>query len=221
MGTRKLPCSFRVQLITLAPPNDLLSAAQNSPAKIKWWPVPTSLCGRSLDANAPLCNRVSFICNWNCGSTLGTWSSVCLFAMGWVCTSRHHCGHSLRDRSSLVRWLPGLLVFGAINSFLGLITHHVPTNRGVEVSAGIASLLLAFYTIGCIVSYHYDATHLSAVDRLSFLTYLFCMVWPAFAPNNLSAVTPIVTWSTGVGMAVLVASFVAHRAQQRKQSVRA
>jgi hypothetical protein len=120
-----------------------------------------------------------------------------------------------------VRWLPGLLVFGSIKSFLGMITHHVPTNRGVEVSAGIASLLLAFYTIGCIVSYLYDATHLSAVDRLSFLTYLFCMVWPAFAPNNLSAVTPIVTWSTGVGMAVLVASFVAHRAQQRKQSVRA
>ena len=118
-----------------------------------------------------------------------------------------------------VRWLPGLLVFGVLNSLLGLITRHVPTNRGVPLSAGVAGLSLAFYAIGCIISYHYDATHLSAVDRLALLVYLFCMIWPAFAPNNLATVTPVVAWSTSMGMAALIASFVAHRARLGKRSV--
>jgi len=116
-----------------------------------------------------------------------------------------------------VGWLPGLLVFGVINSLLGLVTHHVPTNPGVAVSAGVAGLLLAFYAIGCIVSYHYDPTHLSGLDRLAFLVYLFCMIWPAFAANNLATVTPVVAWSTSIGMAALIASFAAHRARRGKR----
>jgi hypothetical protein len=118
-----------------------------------------------------------------------------------------------------VRWLPGLLVFGVLNSLLGLITRHVPTNPSVAVSAGVAGLLLAFYTTGCIISYHYDATHLSALDRLALLMYLFCMIWPAFAPNNLATVTPAVAWSTSIGMGVLIASFVAHRVRRGKRPV--
>ncbi len=117
-----------------------------------------------------------------------------------------------------VRWLPGLLVFGVLNSLLGLITRHVPTNPSVAVSAGVASLLLAFYAIGGIISYHYDATHLSALDRLALLMYLFCMIWPAFAPNNLATVTPVVAWSTSIGMAVLIASFAAHRVRRGKRA---
>ena len=118
-----------------------------------------------------------------------------------------------------VRWLPGLLVFGVLNSILGLITRHVPTNPAVAVSAGVAGLSLAFYAIGCVISYHYDAAHLSAWDRLALLTYLLCMIWPAFAPNNLATITPVVAWSTSTGMAVLVASFVAHRAGRVKRPV--
>jgi len=118
-----------------------------------------------------------------------------------------------------VGWLSGLLVFGVLNSLLGLITRHVPTNPSVAVSAGVAGLLLAFYAIGCIVSYQYDATHLSAVDRLALLAYLFCMIWPAFAPNNLATVTPAVAWSTSIGMAALIASFLAHRGRLGKRSV--
>lgn len=118
-----------------------------------------------------------------------------------------------------VRWVPGLLVFGVLNSLLGLITRHVPTNPSMAVSAGVASLLLAFYAIGCIISYHYDATHLSAADRLALLVYLVCMIWPAFAPNNLATVTPVVAWSTSVGMAALIASFVAHRGRLGKRAV--
>jgi uncharacterized membrane-anchored protein len=118
-----------------------------------------------------------------------------------------------------VRWLPGLLVFGVLNSLLGLITRHVPTNPSMAVSAGVAGLLLTFYAIGGIISYHYDAAHLSAVDRLAFLVYLFCMIWPAFAPTNLSTVTPIVAWSTSIGMAVLIASFAVHRRRLAKRSI--
>lgn len=116
-----------------------------------------------------------------------------------------------------VRWLPGLLIFGIINSLVGLITHHAPTNPQVAVSAGVAGLLIAFYAVGCIVSYHYDATHLSVVDRLAFLLYLFCMIWPAFTANNLATVTPVVAWSTSIGMAALIASFAAHRVRRRKK----
>ena len=115
-----------------------------------------------------------------------------------------------------VRWLPGILVFGIINSLLGLLTHHVPTNSRAVVSADVAGLLLAFYVVGCIVSYHYDAAHLSAVDRLALLAYLFCMIWPAFAANNLSAVTPALAWSTSIGMAALIGPFVAHRVRRGK-----
>lgn len=116
-----------------------------------------------------------------------------------------------------VRWLPGLLVFGVLNSLLGLITRHVPTNPSVAVSAGVAGQLLAFYTIGCIISYNYDAAHLSAADRLALLVYLFCMIFPAFAPNDLATLTPAVVWSTGIGMAVLIASFAVHRARATKR----
>jgi hypothetical protein len=116
-----------------------------------------------------------------------------------------------------VVWLPGLLVFGAINSLVALVTHHLPTNPGVAVSAGVAGLLLAFYAIGFMVSCNYDATHLSAGDRLALLVYLFCMIWPAFATNNLSTVPPVVAWSTSIGMAALVASFAAHRARIAKR----
>jgi hypothetical protein len=118
-----------------------------------------------------------------------------------------------------VGWLSGLLVLGVLNSFLGLITSHVPTNPGEAISTGVAGLLLAFYAIGCIISYHYDATYLSAVDRLALLVYLFCMIWPAFAPNYLAAVTPVVALSTSIGMAVLIASFVAHRVRCGKRPV--
>jgi len=72
--------------------------------------------------------------------------------------------------------------------------------------------------VGCIVSYHYDATHLSAVDRLALLVYLFCMIWPAFATNNLATVTPVVAWSTSIGVAALIASFAVHRARRGKKS---
>jgi hypothetical protein len=116
-------------------------------------------------------------------------------------------------------WLPGILVFGVLNSLLGLVTHRAPTNPGVVVSTGVAGLLLAFYAIGCIVSYNYDATHLSATDRLALLVYLFCMIWPAFAPNNLATVTPVVAWSTSIGMVALIASFVAHRARAAKRDL--
>jgi hypothetical protein len=115
-----------------------------------------------------------------------------------------------------VRWLPGLLIFGVINSFIGLITHHSPTNPQVAVPEGGACLLIAFYTVGCIVAYHYDATRLLVVDRVALLLYLFCMIWPAFRATNLTSITPVVVWSTSIGMAGLIASFVVHRAGRGK-----
>lgn len=118
--------------------------------------------------------------------------------------------------SRWVRWLPGLLIFGIVNSLIGLMTHHAPTNPQVAVSAGVAGLLVTFYTVGCIVSYHYDAAHLSVVDRLALLLYLFCMVWPAFVVNNLASVTPVVAWSTTIGTAALTASFAVHRVRRGK-----
>ena len=116
-----------------------------------------------------------------------------------------------------VRWLPGLLIFGVINSLIGLVTHHAPTNPQVEVSGWVAGLLVAFYAVGCVVSYHYDATRLSAVDKLALLLYLLCMVWPAFSLNNLATLTAVVVWPMGIGMVALIASFASHRARHMKQ----
>lgn len=117
-----------------------------------------------------------------------------------------------------VRWLPSLLIFGVINSLLALVTHHAPTNPQATVSAGVAGLLVAYYTVGCVISYHYDATHLSAVDRLALLLYLFCMIWPAVAARNLAVVTPVVAWSISIGMVALIGSFIVHRARRGKRS---
>jgi hypothetical protein len=117
-----------------------------------------------------------------------------------------------------VHWLPGLLGFGVLNSLFVLVTHHVPTNPSAAVSVGVAGLVLAFYTVGCIVSFRYDRAHLSIVDRLALLLYLFCMVWPAFgARNNPATVTPAIAWSTSLGMAALIASFAVHRAGRGKR----
>ena len=62
-------------------------------------------------------------------------------------------------------------------------------------------------------------THLSALDRLALLVYLFCMFWPAFAANDLTTVTPVIAWSIGVGVAALIASFAVHRARRGKESL--
>ena len=67
-----------------------------------------------------------------------------------------------------VRWIGRILIFGVINSFIGLVTHHVPTNPHVEVSVGVAALLVAFYAVGSIVSFYYNVTHISFVDRLAW-----------------------------------------------------
>lgn len=116
-----------------------------------------------------------------------------------------------------VQWLPGLLIFGVINSLIGLATHHAPTNPQAEVSAWVAGILVIYYAVGCVVSYHYDATRLSVVDRLALLLYLLCMIWPAFATSKLATLTPVVAWSMSVGMAALIASFAVHRARRRKE----
>jgi hypothetical protein len=114
-----------------------------------------------------------------------------------------------------VRWIGGVLLFGVINSFIGLVTHHVPTNPRVEVSVGVAALLVAFYAVGSTISFYYDVTHISFVDRLAWLLYLSCMLWPALGATDLSAMTPAVAWSTGAGMAVLVFAFVGNRVRHR------
>jgi hypothetical protein len=120
---------------------------------------------------------------------------------------------------SWVRWLPGVLIFGVLNSLLALVTHRAPTNSQVNVSAWVAGLSIAFYTVGCIVANHYDSAHLSAVDRLALLLYLSCMIWPAFSPNLLATLTPGVAWSTSVGMVALIASFAAHRVRRGRRPI--
>jgi hypothetical protein len=115
-----------------------------------------------------------------------------------------------------VDWLPGLLIFGVVNAIIGFVTHHSPTNPGVAVSREVAGLLVAFYAVGSVITYYYDARRLFVADRLAILLYLFCMVLPAFSENNLAAMTPIVGWSTSIGIAVLIASFVSHRARLGK-----
>ncbi len=116
-----------------------------------------------------------------------------------------------------VQWLPGLLIFGVINSLIGLVTHYAPTNPQAEVSVWVAGLLAIYYAVGCVVSYHYDATRLSVVDKLALLLYLLCMIWPAFAASSLATLTPVVGWSMGIGMAALIASLAVHRARRGKE----
>lgn len=114
--------------------------------------------------------------------------------------------------------LPGLLVFGVLNSLFGLITHHAPTNPEKVVSMGLCGMLLVYYTVGCIIFYYYDVAQFSAVDRVALLVYLFCIIWPAFAAGgNLGVVTPAITWSMIIGMAALGVSFAIHRMQRAKR----
>jgi hypothetical protein len=111
-----------------------------------------------------------------------------------------------------VRWLPGLLIFGVINSLLVLVTHKAPTNPGVIVSTGVAGLLLVFYAVGCVVAYYYDAAHLSAMDRCAWLAYLCCMIWPALAAHkDVVKVTSDIAWSVSVGVTALIAAFATRR----------
>jgi hypothetical protein len=119
--------------------------------------------------------------------------------------------------SRWVKWLPGLLIFGVVNSVAGLISHRVPTNSEAPLSSLVAALLVIFYTGGCIVASRYDATHLSAFDRGALLAYLFCMIWPAFlVGNNLADFSPIIGWSVGIGVTALVLSFLNH--SRRRQT---
>jgi hypothetical protein len=120
-----------------------------------------------------------------------------------------------------VRWLPAILAFGVINSLLGLVTGHAPTNPNVPVSAVVAGLLCTFYASGSVMSYCYDAGLLSAGDRCALLVYLSCIIWPAFiAHKDLATVTPDIVWSSSIGMIVLGASLATHHMRRRRGAKR-
>lgn len=111
-----------------------------------------------------------------------------------------------------VAWLPGLLVFAVLNSAIALVTGHSPTNSQARVSTSLALLLLAFYTVGFLVSSWYDAMRLSALDRCAWLIYVACMIIPAFTPgSNLGNVTSAIAASAVAGIVVIVAAFGIHR----------
>lgn len=128
-------------------------------------------------------------------------------ALGFVAIALYASAHHW------VRWLPGLLIFGVLNSVIGLITHQVPTNPNGTISTGLAALALTFYALGFVVSYCYDAAHLSVLDRCAFLVYLAGMVLPAALTlhSNPGIVTPSIAWPTITGMAALSVSFSIHR----------
>jgi hypothetical protein len=109
-----------------------------------------------------------------------------------------------------IPWLPGVLVFGFMNSLLALITHHAPTNQTVSVSTAMAVLTLAFYALGCAVSCRLGKV--SVLDRCAWVVYLAAMFSPmAFARSTSGTVTPAVAWPLLVGMTAIVISFVSHR----------
>jgi hypothetical protein len=111
-----------------------------------------------------------------------------------------------------VAWLPGLLVFSVLNSVIALVTGHSPTNSQTSVSTSMALLLLAFYATGFIVSCRYDATRLSALDRCAWLTYVACMIIPAFTSGgSLGNVTSAIAASAMTGIVVIVAALAVHR----------
>ena len=111
-----------------------------------------------------------------------------------------------------VRWLPGLLVLGIINSLVVLITHHAPNNPRVTVSREVAIVSLGYYAVGCAVTTQYDPSHLSAFDRFALLLYFACMVWPACLPHSqLADLTPTIAWPLGTGTAAIIVSFATRR----------
>ncbi len=121
-----------------------------------------------------------------------------------------------------VVWLPGLLIFGVLNSLISLITHHAPTNPHVVVSVGLAGILLTFYGVGCVLSYYYDPATLSILDRCAWLLYLACMILPAFsAEESHGAVTPTILAELAIGMVAIVISFAIHHIQRGKKPARA
>ena len=115
------------------------------------------------------------------------------------------------------RWvagLPGILIFGVVNALLALAMGHVPTNPHAPVSRAVIVLVFSYYVIGCVVSYRYDITRLSPLDRLAVLLYLCCAVWPAVDRGaSLDRITPAMVWSAGIGIGALLTSFAIHRAR--------
>jgi hypothetical protein len=110
-----------------------------------------------------------------------------------------------------VNWLPSLLLFGVLNSVIALITHHAPSNSHAPVSTVTATFLLAFYLGGSIGSYYYSSVRLSVLDRCSLLVYLACLVWPIVtAGNDLSALPPILVWSTVIGITAIFLPLATH-----------
>ena len=113
-----------------------------------------------------------------------------------------------------VRWLPGLLVFGVLNSIFGLATHRAPTNSQTVLSTGFSALWLIFYLVGYLVSYYYDAEFLNPLDRCAFLVYLSSVGLSAFlSRDNAGVVTPSLLWSAAVGMAAIAVAFIVQRSR--------
>jgi len=116
-----------------------------------------------------------------------------------------------------IRWLPGILIFGVLNAFIGLVTQHVPSNPRVAVAPSVALLLLAFYAAGYLASSFYDAARLSPLDRCAVIFYLLCAVLPAlFGRNDVSTLRPAIVWPVTMGVLALTISLASHRL--RKES---
>ena len=116
-------------------------------------------------------------------------------------------------------WRPGVLVFGVINSLLALITHHAPTNRAVSVSTTLAVFSLAFYALGCAVSFRVEKV--SVLDRCAWVVYLAAIFSPVlFARSTRGAVMSAIAWPLFVGMAAILISFVSHRIARHSRCAR-
>jgi hypothetical protein len=107
-------------------------------------------------------------------------------------------------------WLPGILIFGVLNSLIGLMTHRSPTNPTVNVPTSTALFLLTYYLLGCIASYF--AADFTTFDRFAWSSYVVLMFVPVALPSSESGVlTPIVASLYGVGMLLVVATLLCHR----------
>jgi hypothetical protein len=119
-----------------------------------------------------------------------------------------------------IRWLPGILVFGVVNSLIVLTTHRVPTGP-VSVSTASASLMLVFFALGAAVSYCYGEERITPVDRCAFVIYCGSPVWAALTPDGLrsaSVVTGPILYPLIVGMAVILVAFTIRLVRRRGSS---
>lgn len=122
-----------------------------------------------------------------------------------------------------IAWLPGILPFGVLNSYLSLVSQRSHAGRPISPNESLIILMfLIYYAVGTAVSSAYADIRIYWFDRIAFLLYLACILWPVFVSITLprSNLTQQVFWSVLIGLLAIVTSYGVNRYLTREADSR-